>query len=29
VLFDIVDAAVPALLRQYRERRRIYERLAA
>ena len=29
VLFDIVDAAVPPLLRQYRERRRIYERLAA
>jgi superfamily II DNA or RNA helicase len=29
VLFDIVDAAVPPLLRQYRERSRIYERLAA
>lgn len=29
VLFDIVDAAVPPLLRQYRERCRIYERMAA
>ena len=28
-LFDIVDAGVPPLLRQYRERRRIYERLIA
>ena len=29
VLFDIVDAAVPPLLRQFRARRRIYDRIAA
>jgi superfamily II DNA or RNA helicase len=29
VLFDIVDAAVPSLLRQYRERSRIYQHLVA
>jgi len=29
VLFDVVDSAVPPLLRQYRERRRLYTRLLA
>lgn len=29
VLFDVVDAAVPPLLRQFRARRRIYDRIAA